>query len=80
MLASHDEVPRATVATLLLDCKHLRQQLAVAESSSRVGHRSSEIGGLTHQMWTLVLPSDRAAPLPVPDSTSNSRSYIMLGH
>ncbi|WP_331375158.1 hypothetical protein [Sinorhizobium chiapasense] len=30
-LAWHDEDPRATIATLLLDCKHLREQLALAE-------------------------------------------------
>lgn len=30
-LAWHDEDARATIATLLLDCKHLREQLALAE-------------------------------------------------
>ncbi|WP_046120235.1 hypothetical protein [Sinorhizobium sp. BJ1] len=30
-LAWHDEDPRATIVTLLLDCKHLREQLALAE-------------------------------------------------
>ncbi|WEX79432.1 hypothetical protein PYH37_006341 (plasmid) [Sinorhizobium numidicum] len=30
-IAWHDEDPRATIATLLLDCNHLREQLARAE-------------------------------------------------
>ena len=32
VLAWHDEDARAAIATLLLDCRHLRHQLALAES------------------------------------------------
>lgn len=37
-LAGHDEDPRATIATLLLDCKHLREQLALVEQFTRRGN------------------------------------------
>ncbi len=36
-LAWHDEDARATIATLLLDCKHLREQLAMAEQAMSRG-------------------------------------------
>lgn len=32
MLAWHDDNPKAAIRSLLDDCKHLRQQLALAES------------------------------------------------
>ncbi|MGH0224858.1 hypothetical protein NKZ03_01840 [Sinorhizobium meliloti] len=36
-LAWHDEDPRATIATLLLHCKHLREQLALAKQFMSLG-------------------------------------------
>ncbi|PJR10232.1 hypothetical protein [Sinorhizobium meliloti] len=36
-LAWHDEDPRATIATLLLDCKYLREQLALAQIAMSIG-------------------------------------------
>jgi hypothetical protein len=36
-LACHDEDPRATIVTPLLDCKHLREHLAIAEQFMSVG-------------------------------------------
>ncbi|MQW90352.1 hypothetical protein [Sinorhizobium saheli] len=36
-LAWHDEDPRATIATLLLDCKYLREQLALARIAMSIG-------------------------------------------
>lgn len=37
VLAWHDEDPRAAIETLLLDCRHLRQQLALAEAATGRG-------------------------------------------
>ncbi|OHV80360.1 hypothetical protein [Ensifer sp. LCM 4579] len=36
-LAWHDKDPRAAIATLLLDCKYLREQLALAEIAMSIG-------------------------------------------
>jgi hypothetical protein len=36
-LACHDEDPRPTIVTPLLDCKHLREHLAIAEQFMSVG-------------------------------------------
>jgi hypothetical protein len=36
-LAWHDGDPRPTIVTPLLDCKHLREQLAIAEQFMSVG-------------------------------------------
>ncbi|MBB3136019.1 hypothetical protein FHS26_003766 [Rhizobium pisi] len=37
VLAWHDEDPRAAITTLLLDCQHLRRQLALTTGASSVG-------------------------------------------
>ncbi len=36
-MAWHDGDPQATIRTLLADCQHLRQQLALAEISMSLG-------------------------------------------
>lgn len=37
VLSWHDENPRAAIETLLNDCRHLRQQLALAEGAMSAG-------------------------------------------
>ncbi len=37
VLAWHDEDAKAAIATLLEDCRHLRQQLALAEGAMSAG-------------------------------------------
>jgi hypothetical protein len=37
VLAWHDDDARAAIETLLLDCKHLRRQLALAEAAMSHG-------------------------------------------
>ncbi|WP_311044995.1 hypothetical protein [Rhizobium sp. NZLR1b] len=37
LLAWHDEDPRAAISTVLLDCQHLRLQLALTAAASSVG-------------------------------------------
>ncbi|MDW9583910.1 hypothetical protein GOB17_30515 [Sinorhizobium meliloti] len=48
-LAWHDGDPEATIRTLLADCKHLREQLALAEIAMSLGFtrgwRPACIGG-----------------------------------
>lgn len=44
VLAWHDEDARAAIATLLLDCQHLRLQLALAEDTNRQQHTADGFG------------------------------------